>query len=634
MSARAIVLAAALAISASGFAQNAVLLSGEVLARGAVPVVMPASNTSPTVIRYFVEEGATVKKGDVVLRTDPPSAASQATLEAQVEQTRARTDKEVADLRVLAISATIAVIDARSLAAKAALDAAVPKVHLSPLDFDRYQGEAERSTLDHQQKQSAAKAANDAVSRRIEDAALELQKAQIELTYAQALLARSEVRAAAGGVVIHGFNDWRGRRYDEGESANGGVTVGQIVNGSATFVRAYALEVDRLALKVGQAVTVEFDALPDLQLSSKIAAIASAPEPRAAWGDGRYFQVDIDIEEAAQGRLIVGMSARIEPRLDAAAAAATLAASAQQKPRPTLDLEGELIASRKSQIAPPAVKDVWQLTLQMLVPEGSMVDPTQVVATFDGATLMQQLQQKQGKLGETKSAIDKLQLEQAQAQREQALAVAFAISESEKAARKASQPATLIGGIAYQKLLIDKQASAERAELASALLKAQDSARLTLKREVQLIQSQLNGEISMLNLALASMQVKPSLSGMVIHNAGFNGDKFTSGSQVFFGLSVASVADMSSLQVNAWVPEAQSLNVRVGQQAEITLSGGARVLNGTVRSLGQVFRSKSRSQPIIVRDLSIALDAQPGAGAGAIDKSLKPGTAVRVRISP
>jgi multidrug efflux pump subunit AcrA (membrane-fusion protein) len=115
-----------------------VVLSGEVLAQNAQPVYCPPSNSSPVVLRYYVPEGAAVKKGDVVVRIDAgQSAAMIQTLGAQIEQTEARVAQEIATLAVAAIDAERAFVDADALHRKAKVDAAIPKQHLSALDYDR-----------------------------------------------------------------------------------------------------------------------------------------------------------------------------------------------------------------------------------------------------------------------------------------------------------------------------------------------------------------------------------------------------------------------------------------------------------------------------------------------------------------
>ena len=304
-----------------------VILSGEVLALNAQPVYCPPSNTSPVVLRYYVAEGATVKRGDVVVRIDAGQSAAQiALLSAQIDQTDARAAMEIATLEVAAIDAERAFVDADAMHAKAKVDAAIPKQHLSALDHDRYQGELVRTGRDLELRRKEHTAAVAAVTRRREDARLEVDKLRQDLLYHQSQVALAEVKAEVDGVVVHGFNPWRGDRFDEGSSAWPGMKVGEIVDRGPMAIKAYALEADRSALSVGQRVRLRFDARPDLKLESRIETISGAPAAKAEMGAGRYFTVTIPLEGSADLGLLPTSSVRVEPL---AAAPAIVAAGAK-----------------------------------------------------------------------------------------------------------------------------------------------------------------------------------------------------------------------------------------------------------------------------------------------------------------
>src|SRR5690606_9797483 len=107
---------------------HAVVLTGEVRSIDAQVLITPQSNSSPVVIRFFVPEGQAVKKGDVVLRIDPgQSAAMIPDLDARIEQTGAKGDKDIADLEVKALDAELALVDAEAELAIARIDAKIPK---------------------------------------------------------------------------------------------------------------------------------------------------------------------------------------------------------------------------------------------------------------------------------------------------------------------------------------------------------------------------------------------------------------------------------------------------------------------------------------------------------------------------
>jgi multidrug resistance efflux pump len=112
----------------------------------------------------------------------------------------------------------------------------------------------------------------------------------------------------------------------------------------------------------------------------------------------------------------------------------------------------------------------------------------------------------------------------------------------------------------------------------------------------------------------------------VLHRTSFNGTKFAVGSQVWMGLSVATLADPDQLGVDAKVPEAQAAGVQVGRAARVTVSGSRQALTARVTGLGRAFHSKSAAQALVVRDVQLEFDAPP--------KDLKPGAAVQVELLP
>jgi multidrug resistance efflux pump len=305
----ALLVAAALVAPAS-----AAVLTGEVRALGAQQLITPQSNSSPVVIRYYVPEGAAVKAGQVVLRIDPGQSASMIPeLEAQIEQAEALAAKEIAELEVKALDAELALVDADSARAVAALDARIPAELVSALDHDRYRGELERTTREASLARAALADARQAVVRRQEQGRLEVRKLAVQRDYHAAMVRTSEVRAERDGIVVHGFNNnWIGGRIDEGSSAMPGSKAGEVVSGGEMGVRAWALEPDRRGLAVDQVVEISFDALPGRRVTGTISAIGGAPERKPAWGDGRYFVVDVVLGAGAGPLpLMPGMSVRL-----------------------------------------------------------------------------------------------------------------------------------------------------------------------------------------------------------------------------------------------------------------------------------------------------------------------------------
>jgi multidrug resistance efflux pump len=431
-----------------------VLVTGEVIALNSQPILVPVSNGSPTLLRNFVTEGTAVKRGELVLRIDAANdGMSISQQEAELEQARSKAQREWSDLAVRAVEAEKELRVAAAAVKKARVDAALPRNLVPAIDFDRYQGELVRTQHDLEVKQQALANAKAAVERRRADSELETKKLLFNVQFSQSLMTAAEVYAERDGILVHTYSDWRSERFDEGTSAHPGTTVGYIVGSGRMQVRAWALEADRPFLAAEQQVRLSFDALPGLSLVGKVERIANAPQSRAAWGNGRYFQIDIALPVDHQTQLIPGMSALVEP-LTAPLAAAP---RGLEQRNGVLQLEGEIASRSATPISPPRIPEVWQLNLVNLPPEGTLVQAGQPIAVFDVADLRPKLDSKQSMLKEKLRALEKLELDHREGTRAAEIDVAEANSNLEKAQRKVSQPKDQIRRIDYDKLVIEKE---------------------------------------------------------------------------------------------------------------------------------------------------------------------------------
>lgn len=647
---------AALLPLAQGFAQadtaadaRRVMLTGVVRSTDAETIYTPMSNTNPVVLRQMAADGSAVKPGDVLVRIDPGAATAQINaLKTQIALAKARIDKERAELDVRRVDAALALVDAEAALAKAEVDAAIPADYLARIDYDRYQGEAERARREIVLKRQELASAAEAVQRRVRDGALEVAQLEADLSFAERQIARAEQRATRAGTAVFGFHPWTGQRFEVGASANSGMAIGEVVGAGELAVRAWALEVDRPGLKAGQAVDVHFDALPGRAAVGRIASIAGAPEPKAEWGSGRYFTVDVTLDGASALALKPGMSARVEaggegaetPSVSEAASSARHAAgsgsaalnvtanastSASTNAPATLRLEGEIAAARSDAIAPPAVENQWQYQVTQMAADGSRVKAGEVVVAFDGAEVQRRLQEAESKRREKRSERERLLLDLAERERTEALTLEEQRAERAKAERKAEQPAELLRSVEYRKLVIDRGRAEQRDALFEQRYAAGRKQRAAERVLVEAELAQLETEVATLGRAVTALQVKAPRDGILVLRTGWRGERFEVGSQVFIGQAVAEIPDPTSLLVRATAPERELLRLAVGAKARVRVEGGAgRQIDARVTRIGTAVRSKSRRQPIPVIDVELALD-------GDTD-GLRPGQAVGVEL--
>jgi multidrug resistance efflux pump len=603
----------------------ATVFSGEVRAKDAQPIFCPPSDSAPVVLRYYVPDGAQVKAGDVLLRIDAGPAAQQIrTLDGQIEQGRAKVDKEVAELRLKLADAELALIDARAAFDTAKVDAAIPKQFLSALDYDRYHAEFDRTGHDAELKQHEVDDARTAAARRSADGKLEIEKLQVQQEFYRTQVEMAEVRADRDGTLVHGFSRWFGNRLDEGASSFPGQEVGTVTGADVLSVRAWVLEPDRPGLATGQTLRLSFDALPGRIAAGKITAISGASESRQEWGAGRYYVVDVEIPNQAGLALRPGMSARVESEATAAGPASSAGNThiAGAAPKAT----GEVYAQSTAAISPPIVEDLWQLTVTQMAGDGSPVKKGDALVSFDGAEVMKSLTAKRSELEEKKRTQEKLRLELAEKARTEALTAAEAHADAVKAQRKATQPEAYVAGVEYKKLLIDRRKAEQKEAKSRERETVAADERAAEQRAADADVKRLSADVERMQSSLDSLNLTAPRDGIFLHaTMPWNGEKIEIGKQVWRGMSVGEIPDVNTLAVRASLPERDLSRVKAGDAVRITLEGGSgQTLSGHIESIGLGVHSKSKVEPVPVVDLRIALDTSKIA--------LKPGQPVQVEI--
>jgi len=291
-----------------------------------------------------------------------------------------------------------------------------------------------------------------------------------------------------------------------------------------------------------------------------------------------------------------------------------------------LRVDGEVYARRSSALMPPNIERMWQFSITQLAPDGAPVKRGQAVISFDSSDVIKQLTEKRSQLKEKQSELQKLDLELADRERTERLATAESQAALEKAKRKTEQPAELIAGVEYRKLVVARQQAERKFELARKRETLSAEQRRQERRLLAAERDQLQADVDRLQRSQQAMEVTAPRDGLMMHRSNFEGEKFDVGSQVWVGQTVAEIPDMSTLAVRAELAERDLGQVKVGAPVRIVVEGGAgSVVRGKVASVGRAVRSKSQVQPVPVLDLDVQLD-DPRA-------PLRPGQAVRVEIA-
>ncbi|MEP6647019.1 MAG: efflux RND transporter periplasmic adaptor subunit [Saprospiraceae bacterium] len=246
---------------------------------------------------------------------------------------------------------------------------------------------------------------------------------------------------------------------------------------------------------------------------------------------------------------------------------------------------GELQAKRSEKIKGPEglrTVNIYQITISTLVPEGTVVQAGQFIASLDRTEL-------DGKIKESQTEIEKIvtQLDQAKIDtaiemrglRDELVNVTFSMKEKKLSLELSKyEPQAII----QQSELDLEKAQRELDQLASKLKLTKEKSVAKIE-EINASYRQQDFKLSRLVELQSKMTVTAPKSGMVIYVRDWNG-KRGPGSQVSsWDPTIAELPDLSEMITKAYINEVDISQVMPGQKAKISLDAfPGKIFNGVV----------------------------------------------------
>ena len=291
-----------------------------------------------------------------------------------------------------------------------------------------------------------------------------------------------------------------------------------------------------------------------------------------------------------------------------------------------IQASGELVSSDNAIISPPQAKGVWRHKITFMAPEGRMIKKDMPLIGFDSSQIEQKLRDKQNELQTAEKKLETSRMLNDAKSEELKLKLAEAEMNLEKSDRKWQQSKGLESIIETKKLAIlqkisvddvlkFKQTVDKNRQISSVKIATVENDVLRLKNEVKQYQE-----------SIERMMVKSPKSGIVVYKTDRSGDKHSVGDTVWMGRQLIELPSLDAMMIKAEILEADAGRIAVGQEVDIVLDAASdRVYKGRIKSLGSVFRRKSKDQPNIIFDTDISID-------NADPDIMRPGMAVRVKI--
>ena len=267
--------------------------------------------------------------------------------------------------------------------------------------------------------------------------------------------------------------------------------------------------------------------------------------------------------------------------------------------------------------APPSRN--WALPISQIAEEGKTVAKGDLLVQFDANMLDNRVRELAGNLAVSRGELTSLAEQQTQETADEKVALATAESQATRAIRKAEQPAELIPGIEYRKLVEQKRLANEKLERIRQRQPLSARLREAKRRELEANSRRLEIMHAAAVAELEALTIRAPRSGLVIVGTDQFGNKLDVGNPAHPGLAVVELANVRKLAVHAEIPEHLAARLAVGQRVRVTVdSAGGSELEGRVASVANTVRRQSRQSQANVREITVGfpVDAPRGLRLG------------------
>lgn len=260
--------------------------------------------------------------------------------------------------------------------------------------------------------------------------------------------------------------------------------------------------------------------------------------------------------------------------------------------------EGHLSAVRATPLAPdPSVRS--SLRIAWMVPDGSRVSAGDPVVRFDPSEMEKRLEEARAELTKTEIRIRKERL-QSEAEienlrRDEDLAEL----ELETSQQFQKKDAELFSRQEIIEAEIDRNLAEHRKVHAG---KKRESRRDLAQTEIQILEIERRQALEKIEEAekrLASMEILAPHEGLVVYQRDFRGNLPRVGDQVYSGNPVAEIPDLSRMQAEVYVLEADAGGLAEGKPAQVRLEARPEVsYEAVVERLDALAKPRVRQSPV------------------------------------
>jgi multidrug efflux pump subunit AcrA (membrane-fusion protein) len=265
------------------------------------------------VITKLVDNGAAVRKGDLLVEFDPQAQQREALdREADYKDLLQQIVKKKADQAAQLASDRTELVAAEHALATARLNLRKNEV-ISAIDAEKNREAADEAKATLEQLQQTFQLKRQAAQAELRTLEIQRDRGLNAMRHAQQNSRKVTVRAPLAGIAVLNTN-WRNGQiteWHEGDQVNPGAALIKLVNPELMQVRSRVNQTDVGSLTAGQPVRVTLDAYPDLTFEGRVGQIAMVGQASGLNDKVRFFQVFLSIK-GSDPRLMPDLSAAVD----------------------------------------------------------------------------------------------------------------------------------------------------------------------------------------------------------------------------------------------------------------------------------------------------------------------------------
>ena len=231
---------------------------------------------------------------------------------------------------------------------------------------------------------------------------------------------------------------------------------------------------------------------------------------------------------------------------------------------------GELRAGRSAQIYAPLVPN---LRIAWMASSGEVVEKGAPVIRFDSSTVEQQLVQKQAQLAQAQASLDQ-EIAQVRIDSDKDQSDLVDSRYNVDKSRLGTAANEFVGRLQAEEARIDLGVAEQKLKVQQANMDLHSATNTSRMASLTRQRDQAKADVDVTQKRMAEMEIQAPLSGVVVfvsnYNQGpLNAQPFKVGDNVYSGMNLAEIPDMSSLAMDAKVEETDRGRIGVGRDVRV-----------------------------------------------------------------